>query len=148
MATSNAVHEAAVGLRNPRMGLRVGLWVGQVLLVPVFLMAGWSHATTPIPALVQQGMGWAGASPEALVRFIGISELAGAIGLVLPALTRIKPILTAWAALGLMVIMVLAAAMHVARGEMGALPINTVLGSIAAFVAWGRFRGAPIAPRV
>ena len=82
------------------------------------------------------------------MRFIGLSEIAGAIGLVLPALTRIKPILTAWAAVGLTTIMVLAMIMHAVRGELGALPMNAVLGGMAAFVAWGRFRWAPIAPRV
>ena len=85
--------------------------------------------------------------PEGLVRFIGVAELAGALGLLLPALTRRKPVLTAWAATGLLVMMALALVVHIARGEPQALPVNFVLGGVAAFIAWGRFRGARIAPR-
>jgi uncharacterized membrane protein YphA (DoxX/SURF4 family) len=147
MSTSNAVQQTVLALR-PRTGLRIGLWVGQVLLAGMFLMAGFMKTTMPVADLAQQGLAWTTSVPEALVRFIGLSEIAGAIGLVLPALTRIKPILTAWAALGLLTIMVLAMGMHALRGEYGALPMNAILGGIAAFVAWGRFRWAPIAPRV
>jgi putative oxidoreductase len=75
--------------------------------------------------------------PRWLVRFIGTSELLGALGLILPAAMRIKPALTGFAALGLLTIMVLAALFHVSRGEFGMLPINSVLGALAAFVAWG-----------
>lgn len=81
------------------------------------------------------------------MRFIGIAELAAAVGLILPALTRILPKLTPLAGLGLAVIMVLAAGFLVQRGEMSALPINFLLGALAAFVAWGRWRKVPIAPR-
>jgi DoxX-like family len=82
-----------------------------------------------------------------LVRFIGASELLGAIGLVLAAVTRSKPVLTALAAAGLVIVMVLAAGFHVSRGELQMLPPSLVLGAFAAFVAWGRFKKAPIAPR-
>ena len=90
---------------------------------------------------------WTGALPEGLVRFIGVAELAGALGLLLPALTRRKPVLTAWAAAGLVVVMALAVVVHIARGEPQVLPVNFVLGGATAFIAWGRFRGARIAPR-
>jgi hypothetical protein len=90
---------------------------------------------------------WVNAVPVGLVRFIGASELAGALGLILPAATRIKPSLTPLAASGLIVVMVLAAAFHASRGELQALPINFVLGGLAAFVAWGRFRRAPVEAR-
>ena len=82
--------------------------------------------------------------PLPLVRFIGVSELAGAIGLILPAATKIKPTLTPLAALGLLTIMILAMAFHLSRGEAQALPINMALGGLAAFVAWGRTKKAPI----
>jgi hypothetical protein len=86
---------------------------------------------------LSQALGWAGSAP-ALVRFIGIAELAGAAGLLLPMLTRIKPRLTAHAGLGLATVMTLASIFHVFRGELQALPLTITLGAVAAFVAWGR----------
>lgn len=74
-------------------------------------------------------------------------ELLGGIGVVLPALLRIKPWLTPLAALGLLSIMVLAFGFHVTRDEWHALPANTILGAMAAFVAWGRLTKARIKPR-
>jgi putative oxidoreductase len=92
-------------------------------------------------------MDWVNSVPEGLVRFIGASELAGALGLLLPALTRIKPGLTALAAVGLATVMLLAALFHLSRGEGGALVPNFVLAGLAVFIAWGRTKKAPIAPR-
>lgn len=120
------------------------LWLVQVLLACAFGMAGVMKSTQPADALVQAGMAWAGQMPLAMVRFIGISELLGAIGLILPAATKIKPFLTPLAALGLLTIMILAMAFHVSRGEVQATPINIVLGGLAAFIAWGRTKKAPI----
>jgi hypothetical protein len=82
-----------------------------------------------------------------LVRFIGASELLGGLGLVLPAATRIKPALTPLAGAGLITVMVLAALFHLTRGEFGAIPGNVILGSLAAFVAWGRWAKVRIMPR-
>jgi putative oxidoreductase len=124
----------------------ISLWIVQILLAIGFGMGGFMKATQPIADLAEM-MVWPGAVPPALVRFIGLAELAGALGLVLPAATRIKPVLTPIAALGLVAIMVLAAIFHVARGEFGALPINFLYAALAAFVAWGRLRKAPILPR-
>ena len=120
------------------------LWVAQVLLACAFGMAGVMKSTQPVEALVQGGMAWAGQVPPTLVRFIGISELLGAIGLILPAATKIKPSLTPLAALGLLTIMILAMAFHLSRGEIQVTPINIALGGLAAFVAWGRTKKAPI----
>ena len=72
--------------------------------------------------------------------------MLGAVGVVLPALTRVQPKLTPLAAAGLVVVMVLAMANHIMAGEFMIVP-NLVLGGLAAFVAWGRFKRAPIAPR-
>jgi len=122
------------------------LWVVQVLLAVAFGFAGVMKSTAPIADLVEK-MVWPGALPEAVVRFIGLSELAAALGLTLPSLTRIKPALTPLAAAGLVVVMSLAAIFHITRGEISALPINIGLGALAMFVAWGRWKKAPIAPR-
>ncbi len=122
------------------------LWTAQVSLAVMFGMAGVMKTTMPMPELVEK-MVWPGALPPALVRFIGASELAGAIGLILPAATRILPALTPLAAAGLVAVMTLASLFHISRGEAKALPFTIALGAVAAFVAWGRFRKAPITPR-
>ena len=90
---------------------------------------------------------WVASLPVALVRFIGVAELAGALGLVLPAVTRIRPSLTPLAASGLATIMALAIPFHLVRGETGAIVFNVVLGALGAVVAWGRGRWAPITAR-
>ena len=131
---------------QPRRALNVALWVVQILLAIAFGMSGLMKLTQPVADLAAQ-MAWVGSVPAALVRFIGLAELAGAVGLILPALTRIQPRLTALAALGLIVVMLLASVVHASRGEFGMLPVNLVLGALAAFVAWGRSKAAPIAPR-
>lgn len=127
-------------------GLRIALWIVQGLLAIAFGMAGVMKLLSPIADLAAN-MAWVSSVPEGLVRFIGASELAGAIGLILPAVTRVKPGLTALAGGGLTLVMLLAAAFHLSRSEGAALPAPLVLGGLAAFVAWARFRKAPIAPR-
>ena len=131
----------------PSKGLNIGLWIVQVLLAALFLFAGGIKLITPISEFAKQpGSDWMVAMPW-LVRFIGVSEVAGALGMLLPAATRIKPVLTAWAGVGLTVVMVLALGFHVMRGEFShGLPV-IVIGAMAAFVAWGRFGKAALSPR-
>ncbi len=124
----------------------IGLWVAQVVLALMFGMAGVMKLMTPMDALATQ-MAWVGESPELLVRFIAVAEIAGALGMILPAATRIMPFLTPLAGVGFAVIQVLAMGVHLMRGELGVLPINLVLLALALFVAWGRWRKAPITPR-
>lgn len=124
----------------------IGLWVAQVVLALMFGMAGVMKLMTPMDALATQ-MAWVGESPELLVRFIAVAEIAGALGMILPAATRIMPFLTPLAGVGFAVIQVLAMGVHLMRGELGVLPINLVLLALALFVAWGRWRKAPIMPR-
>jgi len=126
--------------------LPIALWIAQLLLAVMFGMAGLMKLTSPI-AVLAQNMAWVGSVPAALVRFIGLAESSAALGLLLPSLTRIKPSLTPLAAAGLVLIMVLASLFHLSRGEAQMVPINLLLGAIAAFVAWGRFTRAPIEPR-
>jgi putative oxidoreductase len=127
--------------------MKIVLWVLQVLLAVFFLMTGIQKVMQPISALAPM-MGWVTAVPEGLVRFVGVAEVLGALGLVLPSLTKIQPRLTVWAAIGLVVVMVLAMVFHVTRGEFGNLVFNAVLAALAAVVAFGRSRIAPIVPRL
>jgi uncharacterized membrane protein YphA (DoxX/SURF4 family) len=120
--------------------MTIAVWVVQLLLAALFGMAGFMKTTSPIAQLAQAGISWAPDLPVALVRFIGISEFAGAVGLILPAATGIQPWLTRAAAGGLVLIMLLAMGFHATRGEWGVLPMNLTLGLLALFVVWGRGR--------
>ena len=128
-------------------GWTIGLWVAQVLLAAMFLMAGATKLMSGSAELVAMGMGWAENAPFLLIKFIGLAEVAGGLGMILPAATRIMPNLTKLAAAGLAVIMVLAAGLHITRGEFEVVPVNVILFALAAFVIWGRTNKAPIAPR-
>src|SRR5262249_54570951 len=97
-------------------GLHIGLWVVQGLLGAAFLMAGGMKLTAPMDQLLAS-MPWVSGTMGQFVRFIALAEIAGALGLILPSATRIRPGLTVAAALGLTTVMTLAAATHVVRGE-------------------------------
>ena len=127
--------------------MNIALWIVQVLLGVAFLMAGGMKSVTPVDELIANGMAWAGHVPPWLVRFIGVSEIAGGLGLILPSALRIKPKLTPLAAALLALVMVLAAGTHAMLGEFGPIAANVVLGGLAVFVAWGRAKKLPIAPR-
>ena len=126
--------------------LHVTLWTVQLLLAAFFLLAGVNHGLKPI-AEAAQSSPWIADIPVRLARFIGFAELAGAVGVVLPAATRVMPWLTPLAAAGLAVIMALAVPFHVMRGEASVIAFNIVPALLAAFVAWGRSTRARIAPR-
>lgn len=118
-------------------GGNIGLWVVQGLLAALFGMAGAFKTFTPLAELEAQ-MPWVAQAPGALVRFVGVSELLGAVGLILPWALGVLPFLTPLAAGGLVVVMILGAVMHGALGEWASLPVNVILGGLAASVAWGR----------
>ena len=144
--TTNQAIQVGNDANTGGKGLHIGLWVAQGLLALLFLGAGLMKTTAPIEQL-QAKMAWIGNDMGPLVRFIGISEVLGGLGLILPAATRIKPWLTPLAALGIATIMVLGAATHASLGEFPAIGVNVVLLGLALFVAWGRWKKAPIAAR-
>ena len=111
------------------------LWTIQVLLAALFLFAGGMKLVTPIAAMTQQV-----ALPGPFLRFIGLAEVLGALGLILPGLFRIRPALTPLAAGGLVIIMT--GAVGVTMATMGAAQtvIPGVVGVLAASVAVGRFQ--------
>ena len=116
------------------MKRNVTLWVIQGLLAALFLFAGSMKLILPIDAM---------AGPVALpgwfLRFIGIAEVAGAIGLILPWLTRIQPRLTPVAAGGLVIIMCGATVITVVGGPAAGAAVPFVVGLLAASVAYGRW---------
>jgi len=127
----------SLAIQRPNAALNVGLWAAQILLACLYGFVGFTKLSQPIPALAAM-MVWPGEAPEWFVRGLGAAELAGAIGLILPMLTRILPRLTPLAAAGLVLLQVCAIVFHAWRGEFGILPFNAVLLAAAAFVVWGR----------
>lgn len=124
------------------------LWIVQVLCV-FFSVTGFGKICCYNSALwneTRPQVPWFSAVPQDLFVFIGICEFLGGVGLILPAMTGVKPKLTPFAAFGLTLVMILAAAFHIVRGEYNFLPINLLLGGVAAFTAYGRWLVAPIAP--
>jgi uncharacterized membrane protein YphA (DoxX/SURF4 family) len=117
--------------------MNILLWILQVLLALFFLFAGVMKFVTPAAQLeAQSGM------PAAFLWFIGACEILGGLGLILPSLLRIKPWLMPLAALGLVIIMIGATVVSLKAGLAALFPFVT--GLLLAFVAYGRWRIAPI----
>jgi uncharacterized membrane protein YphA (DoxX/SURF4 family) len=118
------------------------LWTVQVLWSVFFSITGFGKIVCYKPELWNEALHevpWFSAAPQDLFIFIGVCEFLGAIGLILPAITGVKPKLTSFAAFGLTLVMILAAAFHIARGEYSFVLVNLVLGGVAAFIAYWRF---------
>jgi uncharacterized membrane protein len=118
--------------------MSIAVWIVSGLLAAAYLAAGVMKSTQPKEKLAAS-LPWTGDFSPAAIKFIGITEFLGALGLVLPWLTGIAPVLTPIAATGLALIQALAIIVHVRRREPNALPINLVLLIAAAFVAIVRF---------
>jgi uncharacterized membrane protein YphA (DoxX/SURF4 family) len=124
--------------------MNIALWVLQVLLALAFIAAGVMKGFRPLDQLAPS-LPWTTQVPASLVRFIGISELVGGVGLVLPAITGIAPWLTPLAAACLALVMLLAAGFHVQRQEYTTIAPSIVLMLLSIAVAYGRFALAPFA---
>jgi uncharacterized membrane protein len=118
--------------------VNVSLWLLQGVLAAAFLMAGLMKMTQPKDKLVSR-LPWVEDFSVGTLRFIGVAEFLGALGLILPAATGILPILTPIAATALAVVMVLAAITHGRRREPSAIAFNAVLFTLLGVVAWGLF---------
>jgi uncharacterized membrane protein YphA (DoxX/SURF4 family) len=129
--------------------MKTTLWILQLLWGVSFSITGFGKILWYKPALWNQALQqvpWLSAVPQDLAVFIGIAEFLGGVGLILPAITGVKLKLTPWAAIGLTLVMILAAGFHIARGEYNFVLLNLVLGAVAAFIAYGRLVVKPIAP--
>jgi hypothetical protein len=118
--------------------VRYALWTVQVLLALLFLFAGGTKLVLPLDKLAGPVP-----LPGPFLRFIGVAEILGALGLVLPGLFGIRPGLTPLAAGGLVIIMIGATAVTLAGGTIALAIIPLVVGLLAAFVAYGRWKAAP-----
>src|SRR6059058_5325230 len=121
-----------------RSTMNVALWIVQGPLAALFLFAGGAKLVLPLDQI---------AGPVALpgwfLRFLGVAEVLGALGLVLPGLLRIRPGLTPLAAAGLVIIMIGATVITLVGGMVAVALMNLVVGLLSAFVACGRWRLAP-----
>jgi uncharacterized membrane protein YphA (DoxX/SURF4 family) len=119
--------------------MNLTLWIIAGVLAAVFAASGVMKIAVPKDKLVTSGQGWAEPVSPAAIRLIGVAELLGAIGLIVPPLVHIAPVLAPLAAVGLVLVMVGAIVTHSRRKEFPNLVVNLVLLALAATVAWGRF---------
>jgi uncharacterized membrane protein YphA (DoxX/SURF4 family) len=118
--------------------MNIVLWIAQGLLATLYLMAG--TIKTFQVANARKNMPWTSNRSDAFIRFVGVSELLGALGMLLPMLTGILPWLTLLAAIGLSLIQLLAIfTEHLPKKEYNVLPMNVVLLALSAFVVFGRW---------
>lgn len=122
--------------------MNIILWIAQTLLAVTFIWAGFMKIAKPedLP------FPWVKDHTN-LVLITGIVDLLGGLGIVLPALLRIQPQLTIFAAYGIIVLMIVASVFHISRGEAKDIGFNIFIALLAVFVAWGRQKKVPITPK-
>lgn len=126
--------------KTPSKTLNIWLWVAQVILA-LSLLSGAIMKFMPIEKIAPI-MAWMGQLPPLTVRLLGVIDLLGAIGLILPSLLHINPKLVPITAIAICVLMICAIVFHVSRGEASVIGVNITYVAIAAFIAWGRFTKA------
>jgi uncharacterized membrane protein YphA (DoxX/SURF4 family) len=141
MTTSTAASGASAG--RP---LRIGLWTAQIVVFALFTLFGGMKLLMPIDKLAEMWI-WPGQVPSWFLHLTGILDVAGGLGVLLPAATRVQPRLTVLAALGCTTLQIAAIIFHLSRGEAAVVPINITLLALSVLILWGRGRPAPIAPR-
>lgn len=133
----------ATRTRRPQSGtdrvLNFSLWAVQVMAFVAFAIAAWMKIMFPISRLADIWP-WTGVLSPFEVRGLGVIDLLGGVGLVLPMLTRIWPRITIAAAVGCGILQLCAMIFHTLRGEVANTPVNIVLLAMVIFVAWGRRR--------
>lgn len=127
---------------SPR-ALHISLWISQVLLFLIFAGGGVWKLVTPRQEIAAM-MPWVGEVPPSFFYTTAVFDLLGGLGLLLPSLTKVRPELTHWAALGCVGLMLAAALFHISRGEASNTPFNFLLLAMSAFVFWGRRFRAPL----
>jgi uncharacterized membrane protein YphA (DoxX/SURF4 family) len=124
---------------HERYRMNVFLWVIAGVLAAVFLASGAMKFLRTREQLAGAGQGWVEQYPPRTIKLIGALEVAAAIGLVLPPVLDIAPVLAPIAAVGLIVVMAGAATTHARRREWSNVAVNVALAVLGAVVAWGRF---------
>ena len=119
--------------------MNIALWIVQGLLALLFLFAGGVKLVLPLDQLAKQ----APPLPALFLRFVGVCEVLGAMGLILPRLRRVRANLTPLAAIGLIGIMIGAVVVTLTGGSPAQATFPVVVGALAVFVAYGRWRLSP-----
>ena len=119
------------------------LWILQVLLALAFAAHGWFMLFPPAEMVEVMNA----SMPRWLSLFIGVAEVAAAVGLTVPGIVRILPSLVYWAAAGLMIVMICATILHAVRAEYGSAVTTALLLVVLSFVAYMRWKVKPILPR-
>ncbi|MFK7810676.1 MAG: DoxX family protein [Saprospiraceae bacterium] len=128
--------------QNNNKGMNIGLWVAQVLVALTLIWGAYAKLMMPAEELAAM-MPWTADSPS-LATLTGVVDLLGGLGLILPALLKIQPKLTIYAAYGTMLLMVAGSIFHGSRGEFPLIGMNLFILALAYFIAWGRTKKAPI----
>ena len=123
--------------------MNIALWIIQILVALLFLFAGGTKLVLPFEVLTSMGSPNQIPLPGLLIRFIGVCEVLGALGLILPGLLRIRPGLTPLAAAGLVIIMIGATALSIAGDGVVAGVVPLIVGILCGFVAYGRSKLVP-----
>jgi hypothetical protein len=123
-------------------GLNITLWIAQALIALTLIWGAYAKLLQPIEETAKM-LPWALDNPG-LVKFTGIIDLLGGLGIILPAALRVQPKLTVLAAYGVIVLMIAASVFHISRGEASLIGMNIFFLVLAVFVAWGRTKKAPI----
>jgi hypothetical protein len=122
------------------------LWVAQALLGVTFAGGALWKLLTPLSRIAEL-IPWAGQVSPAFFYMTAFFDLCGGLGVVLPALTRIKPSLSWLAAAGCVALQICAIVFHFSRGEQANTPFNFLLIGLASFVYWGRRYRCPLTAR-
>lgn len=125
--------------------INIILWIVQVFLATTFIWAAFMKLFQSADKLAEM---WAWTADNVnLVKLTAVVDLLAGIGLVLPALLRIQPKLTIYAAYGTILLMIVASIFHISRGEASQIGFNIFVTIIAIFIIWGRQKKAPITPK-
>lgn len=126
-------------------GLNIALWIAQGLISLTLVWGAYAKLLQPLEETAKM-MPWALDNPG-LLKFTGIIDLLGGLGLILPAALRVQPKLTVFAAYGIIALMVLGSIFHISRGEAPLIGMNIFILLVAIFIAWGRTKKAPISAK-
>lgn len=125
--------------QTPSKALNIALWLAQAILAASLIWAASLKLFQPIEKLALMWP-WVAQVSMTLVKFTGIVDLLGAVGLIIPTLIHAKSKLTPFTASGIIVLMICAGIFHIVRGEASVIGVNIVFAAIAAFITWGRLK--------
>lgn len=116
--------------------MEIAYWIVAGLLALVYLMAGAMKILRTREQLIASGQVWVKGANSGMVKLVGVVELASALGLILPPVTGILPILSPFAALGLVLVQTVAIGIHMKMNDTKSMPVNIILLALAIVAAW------------